>query len=159
MLSHTSGQQIDLVSFDVTNMPTTGTISFLDNSSSIAMDPAFGGGLNSFYNSDIDNSGVANYFSGYVAGSDSFMFSTLGLEDNTLPNNDISVYPNPTSDVINISSNLSITSLELFNILGKKVMQSESVTNRLVVSELPSGIYLLNINTEKGNLTKKVIIE
>ena len=52
ILSHTSGQQIVIVSFEISNMPTTGQLQLLANTDPIAI--GLGGAINSFYNSNID---------------------------------------------------------------------------------------------------------
>ncbi|MFD2822862.1 T9SS type A sorting domain-containing protein [Lacinutrix iliipiscaria] len=156
ILAHTSGQQIDLVSFQITNNPTSGEMYFLLNSDPIAM--GAGGVLDSFYNSNIDATSTQDYFSSPAAGLDSFMFSTLTVEDITLDNASIQIYPNPTSELINISSSYQIQSTQLFDITGKRVLETKQ-TNQIRVNQLPVGVYLLKVYTSNGHLTKKIIIE
>ena len=81
----------------------------------------------------------------------------LSVEEFSLSNN-ISIYPNPTSDIINIevSNALTVRSLELYNIIGKQVIKSNKVTN-LNLSQLNAGIYMLKVITDSGSLTKKII--
>lgn len=159
LLSHTSGQQIDLVSFDITGSPTTGVLEFLPNSDSIVT--GSGGVLVNYYNTDIDGAGgspTGDYYSGLATGLESFMFSTLGLEDDKVLESDISIYPNPTSSFISIKSTDKVDSIELFNILGKKVLATTK-TEQIQVNQLPAGVYLLKIYLGNGNLTKKIIVE
>ncbi len=70
-------------------------------------------------------------------------------------------YPNPAKNVINIASkNQEITSINMFDILGKEVQGIEkSKDNVLDVSALSAGIYLLKINSKEKSITKKIIIE
>jgi spore coat protein CotH len=65
------------------------------------------------------------------------------------------VYPNPAANTITVEFNNMITSLKITNMLGQEVYSSEPSTNNLTIniSELPSGIYSLNIN---NSLFKKV---
>ena len=53
-------------------------------------------------------------------GTTSFSFSTLGIEENVLTDLQVSVYPNPASDVINIKTNLQLTKVQLFNMLWQR---------------------------------------
>ncbi|NML70209.1 T9SS type A sorting domain-containing protein [Chryseobacterium sp. RP-3-3] len=77
--------------------------------------------------------------------------SNIGLNKNT-----IKVYPNPTSDYIKISSSGRIKSIEMYDSVGKKV-QSRLENDRVDVSNLPGGIYQINIITENGNFSEKFI--
>lgn len=155
LVAHTSGEMIDLVSFDVSNMPTSGELSFLLNSDPIAM--GSGGVLDSFYNSNIDNTTTQDYFSGIAPGLDSFMFDTLSNEEleATVV---LKIYPNPASEVIYISSISEIKKVELFDILGKFVMSSND-TQQLIIDHLSSGLYFVRIDVGQGILTKRIVIE
>jgi len=92
-----------------------------------------------------------------LTGTSSINFATLDRED-VLDATKVSIYPNPTSDHLNIKTNAVITSIEMFDLLGKSVLQS-SGAEQIKVNHLPAGVYMLRINTEQGKLTKKVIIE
>ncbi|WP_452226631.1 T9SS type A sorting domain-containing protein [Lacinutrix cladophorae] len=83
---------------------------------------------------------------------------TLSTNISSLENT-IHVYPNPADTVITISNinNTSISSIELFNMLGKKVLKTKSET--IDVSSFQIGIYLLKIETEKGQVTKRIVIQ
>ena len=72
----------------------------------------------------------------------------------------VSVYPNPVSDVLNIKvpSNIVLNEAMLFDALGRKVNVSNN-NGVINVSDLSSGIYILNIETSVGELSKKIIIE
>lgn len=73
----------------------------------------------------------------------------------------ISFYPNPTKDLINLSINksLSISSIELFDITGRMVKSYNDSERKLNTEGLSSGQYILKIATEKGLITKKVQLE
>ena len=67
----------------------------------------------------------------------------------------LSIYPNPVKDVLTIEG--SYTSVDIFDIFGKLVLSSEYVKT-INVKSLADGVYMLNINTEKGIQTKKITI-
>ncbi|EGV42189.1 T9SS type A sorting domain-containing protein [Bizionia argentinensis JUB59] len=73
-----------------------------------------------------------------------------------------SIYPNPASGSINISSNLNQkTKLAVYNITGKLVL-SNTISfgeNRLNISSLSSGVYLMRVSTPAKTITKKLIIK
>jgi uncharacterized repeat protein (TIGR01451 family) len=75
--------------------------------------------------------------------------------------NAISIYPNPTNDILNINygtSAMEIKSIEIHDMLGKVVYQNNSKVERIDLSNFNSGIYLIDISTEsKGKITKKLI--
>lgn len=74
----------------------------------------------------------------------------------------ISVYPNPASDNITIKSvdQTQFDSIELYNILGSKVVSTTSLINdTLNVSDLASGVYLLKVNAGVQSATKRIVIQ
>src|SRR5439155_17584230 len=85
------------------------------------------------------------------------LFITVGINDPVLEQS-IKVYPIPAQDHLNISvEGLVIKNLKLFNILGQSVMELNNFSdNKLDVSSLQKGSYILNLETNKG-LYKKVI--
>lgn len=76
-----------------------------------------------------------------------------------------SAYPNPATDVININwSKLSdeIADVTITDISGKKVFSAEVKmdTNAAInISTIQSGFYFLNIATESGSNTQKLLIQ
>lgn len=72
----------------------------------------------------------------------------------------MNTYPNPTSDILNLSisgSQNQVVNIDIVNLLGSKVMDcggKQILTNgikRLDVSALPRGVYFLNIVGENRN--------
>jgi len=156
ILSHTNGTPFIIVSFDVTNMPTSGQIEILQNSDPIAQ--GLGGAIDSFYNANIDNTSTQDYFGGLTAGQESFMFSTLGIDDTIEETISVSIYPNPTSEYINIKTEIEINNIELFDITGKQVLKTRR-TNVINISHLQNGIYLIKIVSDKGSVIKRLVIK
>ncbi|WP_204344177.1 T9SS type A sorting domain-containing protein [Psychroserpens algicola] len=72
-----------------------------------------------------------------------------------------SVYPNPTSTgFVNITSaNSDAISVSVYDILGKQVISSTLSDNRLNVSELQTGVYILKISQNNASVTKKLVIK
>ena len=158
--AHAVGDVIPLVTLTVNDSPAVGEISMLDNDSTLANAPELLGALDSFVQVDvIDNDIVvfANEFLG-LTGTTTYDFATLGIGEAELSDGTVSLYPNPASEMIYIKSDLDILKVELYNILGKKVAE-HLATTEIRIEEHASGIYLLKIHTNKGKLTKKLIVE
>lgn len=69
---------------------------------------------------------------------------------------DFTIFPNPASEVVTVKSIESIESLEIYSLEGRKI-QSSTITS-INISNLSSGIYLLQVKTESGKTgTKKII--
>lgn len=73
----------------------------------------------------------------------------------------IVVYPNPTSDFVNIESKekRTINTVQVFDMNGKlvKTVRPNSDKVQFSVDELPSGIYFVKVMTDKNSQTLKII--
>ena len=81
----------------------------------------------------------------------------VGLE-NHATGYEASIFPNPTSDMIYIKTLNTIERIELFDILGKQILSIKN-KSEIDVSSYQSGIYLLKVKTDKGQITKKIVKE
>ncbi|RED47983.1 T9SS type A sorting domain-containing protein [Seonamhaeicola aphaedonensis] len=70
----------------------------------------------------------------------------------------LSITPNPTKDIINIDLDNAnvISSMNLYNITGQLIYKNIK-SKRVDLSELKTGIYLLEVGTEKGKIIRKII--
>lgn len=102
----------------------------------------------------ISNASIVSY--GWKAVVDC---AALGIEDIS-DSYGVTVYPNPTSDVLNIISRQErIESISLMDITGKNILSTKigSTKNMLNIEHLPKGVYLLKIEIEGKEITKKII--
>ena len=102
---------------------------------------AFAGGLS-----------VTNYYS-YVVGSACSMGVATFSELNQIS------FSNPVTDFIDITSNVILDKVEIYNPLGNLVLKSETNTNTIDVTNLSSGIYLITFYSGNERVVKKVIIQ
>jgi hypothetical protein len=79
--------------------------------------------------------------------------SDLNAEE-LLENNTIIIYPNPTENILNISSRESVR-IDLFDLLGNLVLSTTE--NKVNMSQLSSGTYILNIEYRGEVINKKII--
>ena len=70
----------------------------------------------------------------------------------------IAVYPNPTTDVLNLNipSSIEVTNVAMYDVLGKNVgaVYSNGTIN---TSSFAQGVYTLKVETTSGTLTQKVV--
>lgn len=75
--------------------------------------------------------------------------------------NSISIYPNPATSVINLTSKdgLTFENVTIVDVNGRtvKTVAINQTQSQINVSELNSGIYFLNIETNEGSTVKKFI--
>ncbi len=84
---------------------------------------------------------------------------SLGLMDNA--NLEVSIYPNPASDVLNIVSNNSITRVKVLNFVGQIMLDNivNETSLNINTSAYQSGVYFIQIETANGIKTEKVTIK
>lgn len=69
----------------------------------------------------------------------------------------VSLHPNPATGSFQVSTFDTVNTISIVDISGKVVKYFESVMDAYAISDLKSGIYFINIQTEKGKITKKLI--
>ncbi|WP_435412375.1 T9SS type A sorting domain-containing protein [Psychroserpens mesophilus] len=85
--------------------------------------------------------------------------STLSIASNTLSPNEMKLFPNPVSSILNIklSDDSAVTSAQIFDMNGRAILTITDNFETINVSDLQSGLYILNIETSKGFITKRFI--
>lgn len=83
--------------------------------------------------------------------------SVTGVGLDEYNNTSISVYPNPTKNIVYVESVMLISSITLLDVTGKQLMRTDQ--NEFSVSQLPSGVYFIQVKTADQTITKKLIKE
>ena len=81
---------------------------------------------------------------------------------NDILNEEIGLYPNPVSSVLNINSLNNVSSISIINILGEEVFTSFDINSDEIsidMSEFVSGVYIVRILGSNGNSTGYKIIK
>src|SRR5690554_102203 len=68
----------------------------------------------------------------------------------------VKIYPNPTNGIVFISTNQHISSLEVYNLIGQRVIAANN-TDQIDLSQLNTGTYIIKINTEKGTVSHRIV--
>lgn len=106
----------------------------LDDVSASSYDVAFNGDQALLYIGS-DDLGLVTY---------NLTFEDLGTNDSPISKNKLSVYPNPTSDVINIKTDKKINNAVIYDASGKVV--KTATKNLISVSDLQNGVYFVVVN-------------
>ena len=69
---------------------------------------------------------------------------------------DISIYPNPTSDIVYVEGNYTQLKVVIYNVLGKEIL-NKSITNSIDISHLDNGVYILQLSDGVKLSTRKII--
>ena len=78
-----------------------------------------------------------------------------GFDENSLL--DFSVYPSPTSGLLNVKSETTITQIEIHNLLGQLVL-SNTNQNTIDISSVSQGVYFIKVKDRNGDFgTQKIV--
>lgn len=88
------------------------------------------------------------------------VFSRNNLKGNDIKDlyPDLKIYPNPSSNLVNIETgNVNLLKWQLFDMSGKMIIEGkEKVVH---VDQLPKSVYILSIHLENAVKTKKIIVQ
>lgn len=84
----------------------------------------------------------------------------IGIDDIIAGKNAITLYPNPTTDIVTIESqnNLSMEQVTVYNVLGQTVYQNAPMSqfkHSINVSKMASGVYTIHVRTNNGVIIRK----
>jgi len=135
----------------------SGSIKPIDNLSSLNNLPADGEWILRVVDPNNEDGGTINNFSIDICR----VQAVLGTETNPILNS--SVYPNPNKGIVNvmIPSLTDTATIKLFDLQGRQIMTRDTnqVNTTFGIENLQDGIYLVNIENDKGSITKKIILK
>jgi len=82
-------------------------------------------------------------------------YASLAIVDEYTLN--FSVFPNPTNGILNITSKKPISRVEIYSILGKKIVDTNISTSNLDISTLNRGIYIIKVHSNNELGIKRII--
>lgn len=119
------------------------------------------------FENDVDPNSTGAGMMGINARSEFFVITTAGSNNefsrNVLDTEinelvELSIYPNPASDMVSITSKNPIDSIEIYDISGKQVKKLKN-TKEINVSNFNSGIYLFKIRIGEQISVKRIVIK
>jgi hypothetical protein len=92
-------------------------------------------------------------------------FTILFEEETILGDHDtilkqIALFPNPTRDILNIVSPLPIERISLYDVRGREILIQEFThqgSYQLDLTELDTAMYFVQIETDQGSITRRII--
>ena len=122
------------------------------------------GATNQQYDFNIFGNGVYHVYVTDINGCTSFAMEIFAAESvDELNSSNLIIYPNPTLDLIHISSsNLSIFNVVLRDITGKMIYYAPNINNpretiTMDLSNLERGIYFIHASSNSGKIMMKVV--
>ncbi len=99
-----------------------------------------------------------NYYHLNPRGASDIVISS-GILENLL--NNTKIYPIPANNNLTVKSEKEITSVELFNIVGDKVLVNNINSNNanINVTKINAGVYFLKVNFAENSIMQKIIIK
>ncbi len=102
---------------------------------------------------------------GACVGTATYTFNVLDNPTTSIDNNLsmlVKVSPNPSNGDFNVdfgNINLAKATVHVYDAQGKQIFASDVNTNLMTISlgDFASGIYLMQISTEKGNIQKRIV--
>ncbi len=80
------------------------------------------------------------------------------IDENTLS---FDIYPNPVGDMLFLATEVHVEEIAIYDIYGRKTkvygLQTTDFVHSINIGGLNSGIYFINIKTEKGNIVKRFV--
>ena len=103
----------------------------------------------------IDYPDLANYIWGAKVGQ----VWSFNLTANDFANLKVKLHPNPARKSITISGLNETATMEIYNSVGAKVLETKFTGETKLNIDLPSGIYFGKINSENRTVVKKFLVE
>lgn len=116
-------------------------------------------GVYKYYVTTVMNSGLTNNFLCESPGSDTVSVSQTGIKEKGIPG--ISIYPNPASDQVIVSSDFMILSVEVIDHTGQTTYTDNRVNSRsllISVANLQVGMYFIKASTLRGTVVGKITV-
>lgn len=156
----------DLIMVDIYTENEAETVIYLNNGDKFIQTTIELNGSGWCYPVDVNNDGLFELLKFDVAQTQETEI-TFGVDLNYLDysnalsindfENDIKIYPNPSYDYININAHSNLEAV-IYDFIGKELIR-ENVTDKLDISTLEKGIYILNLSDGTITSTHKIIKE
>ena len=139
--------------FTLTSSAPTGN-QWMENGTDIAgaTDQTYDGSLGGIFSVRVTENGCSS--------NESNVLELSGVGLNELNSVSMSVSPNPSNGIFNVNlNNLKSAQIEVFNILGAKVMSTsiDASNTQIDLSEFNNGVYVLRLQSEVGTFSTRLV--
>ncbi len=113
-------------------------------------DGGWAGGNGNGYNIFATSFGVFMIYNNPTTGAELYFYNGLptSLQNGTKELTSIVLYPNPTTDLVNITSEDLIISKKIYNVFGQMIQEIQGESTKIDVSEYINGLYFVVITTK-----------
>jgi thermitase len=110
--------------------------------------------------------GFDNYYGyGRINAHQALLQFVTNVNESNIEDLELAIFPNPSSEYLFLKSKIDYNEVSMVNMLGIELFRKEVVSNsnllKIDISDIPKGLYIINIsNTDKNTiLSNKVIIK
>lgn len=103
------------------------------------------------------NGGIYNV--SFNRNTGAYHFSSV-LSNSEFSNTEISIYPNPTNNTVNISAlNNTVNQINVYDLFGRllKSKRGNNKTEQINLQELPNALYLIEVRMQQGSKMIKIV--
>lgn len=101
----------------------------------------------------LSKDGVHNGEDDVINSAVNWINSSTDITDEYSDNSEFMIFPNPVSNMLNVKNYKPDGLVQIYNILGVKVIETE-MSDRIDVSELPTGLYIIRSNGQSRKFIK-----
>ena len=85
--------------------------------------------------------------------------ANVGINENVT--NNVSIYPNPTSDVLNISTNSNDLSELIIKDISGKIVLNQKFNSKITINteNYAKGFYLIDVKNNLGTVSEKISVK
>ncbi len=95
---------------------------------------------------------------GGFIGIDSFKINRGTLNSPNFNQNNVSISPNPATNIVKINTPKTITQVEIYDVLGRNTSVKKIDLNTIDISDLSTGTYIMNLTlNDASTISKKII--
>jgi hypothetical protein len=146
--------------FDDTSWPTATT--YTNGTIGVDNKPAYTNFTNIF--DDVSNDAQFIWSKNVILDNEVIVRKTvasLSINETEELNPKISIYPNPAKNQFNLDfdSTIDIDKIQIFNTLGEKVFETNTISKNITFGTIPSGMYFVKIISNTFGVTKKLMVE
>ncbi|QIG89023.1 T9SS type A sorting domain-containing protein [Chryseobacterium sp. POL2] len=90
---------------------------------------------------------------------DDFKFSQGTLATSDIKKSDVTIYPNPVKDILYVNNADAKTLVKITDLSGRQIKETQLLDNRVNLTELKSGTYIITIIDKNGKSTNQKFVK